>query len=87
MGSPSASPSESWPARGTRTWGSGGIAVVAIDLLVLGDVLLIDEDGAANLEGVCHLFERRDTGGVQLGHLGSVQAAARGGRRNDESWR
>ncbi len=43
----------------------GWVAVVVVDLFVLGDVLFIDEDGAADLEGVCHLLEGCDAGGVQ----------------------
>jgi hypothetical protein len=46
----------------------GGISIEAVDLFVLGDMLLIDKYGAADLEGVCHLLEGCDPGGVQLDH-------------------
>ena len=45
--------------------GGGGISVVVVDLLIFGDVLLVYEDGATDLEGVCHFLEGFDTGGVQ----------------------
>ena len=56
--------------------GCGGVAVVAVDLFVFGDLLFVDEDAATDLEGVGHFLEGFDAGGVQVGHGG--QRTARG---------
>jgi len=47
-----------------RVLGGRGITIVAIDLLVLGDMLFVDEDETADLESIRQLFERFDPGGV-----------------------